>query len=250
MPRRLLPAALLVVVACALALVVALRGEDQPASGPGALDRDAIASALSQTGQGPAGSAIVTLSSWRYRADPDNRGRDSGWARGDWPGTPVQVPYSPNTTAFSGAAGQRAYDGSVGWFATDIDAPVAGRYAVRFESAHFKATVFVDGEPVREHVGAYEPFTARVPLQRGRHTIVARVDWRGPRRQADSGWARAWFNYGGLNRPVTLMRLGRSELGALTVRTRLNGAATAAPGSTSACACATAASRGRCACAA
>ena len=172
MPRRLLPAALLVVVACALALVVAMRGEDQPASGPGALDRDAIASALSQTGQGPAGSAIVTLSRWRYRADPDNRGRDSGWARGDWPGTPVQVPYSPNTSAFSGAAGQRAYDGSVGWFATDIDAPVAGRYAVRFESAHFKATIFVDGEPVREHVGAYEPFTARVPLQRGRHTIV------------------------------------------------------------------------------
>ncbi len=228
MPRRLLPAALLVVVACALALVVALRGEDQPASGPGALDRDAIASALSQTGQGPAGSAIVTLSSWRYRADPDNRGRDSGWSRGDWPGTPVQVPYSPNTTAFSGAAGQRAYDGSVGWFATEIDAPVDGRYAVRFESAHFMATVFVDGEPVREHVGAYEPFTARVPLQRGRHTIVARVDWRGPRRQANSGWARAWFNYGGLNRPVTLMRLGRSELGALTVRTRLNGAATSA----------------------
>ena len=36
-----------------------------------------------------------------------------------------------------------------------------------------------------------------------------------------SGWARSWFNYGGLNRPVTLVRLGPSELGALTVRTRL-----------------------------
>jgi hypothetical protein len=63
-----------------------------------------------------------------------------------------------------------------------------------------------------------------VALTRGRHTIAVRVDWRGPRRQADAGWARGWFNYGGLNRPVTFMRLGPSELGALTVRTHLEGA--------------------------
>ena len=47
------------------------------------------------------------------------------------------------------------------------------------------------------------------------------LDWRDPERQTETGWARAWFNYGGINRPVTLMRLGRSQLGALTVRTRL-----------------------------
>ncbi len=95
---------------------------------------------------------------------------------------------------------------------------------MRFESAHHSATVFVDGTAVRRHVGAYEPFTARVRLAPGRHTIAVRVDWRAPRRQADAGWARGWFNYGGLNRPVTLMRLGPSELGALTVRTRLDAA--------------------------
>ncbi len=69
--------------------------------------------------------------------------------------------------------------------------------------------------------------TSRSPrapqLSRGRHTIAVRVDWRDPVRQADEGWARAWFNFGGLNRPVTLARLGRTELGALTVRTRLRG---------------------------
>ncbi len=214
MLRRLLPAALLVVVACAVALAVALSGEDRP--GPG--DR----SALAQTGDGPAGSAIVALRDWRYRADPANRGRDRGWARGTWQGRPVQVPHSPNARAYGGAAGRRAYDGSVGWFARSIDAPVAGLYAVRFESAHHSATVYVDGKRVREHVGAYEPFTARVALRPGRHTIAVRVDWRGPQQQAESGWARAWFNYGGLNRPVTLMRLGPSELGALTIRTRLD----------------------------
>ncbi|MEA2194622.1 MAG: beta-galactosidase, partial [Solirubrobacteraceae bacterium] len=216
MLRRLLPAALLVVIACAVALAVALRGEDAPSVGG-----TGGAGALARIGAGPAGSAVVTLRDWRYRADPDDRGRDRGWARGDWRGRPVQVPYSPNAGAVSGAAGRRAYDGSVGWFAREIAAPAAGRYAVRIESAHHAATVYVDGERVREHVGAYEPFTARVALQPGRHTIVVRVDWRGPRRQADGGWARAWFNYGGLNRPVTLMRLGPSELGALTVATRV-----------------------------
>jgi hypothetical protein len=217
MLRRFLPAALLVVVACAVALAVALRGE--PPVGPGA--RSAAAAALARTGDGPAGSAIVTLRDWRYRADPGDRGRDRGWARGRWRGRAVQVPYSPNAGAFGGAAGRRAYDGSVGWFAREIEVPVAGRYALRFESAHHKAAVFVDGEIVRAHVGAYEPFTARAPLQPGRHTIAVRVDWRDPQRQADSGWARAWFNYGGLNRPVTLMRLGGSEIGALTVRTNV-----------------------------
>ncbi len=219
MLRRLLPAALLIIVACAVALALVLQGEDRPTRGGGP------ESALAQIGRGPAGSAIVTLDRWRYRADPDNRGRDRGWGRGAFGGRAVRVPHSPNAGAHNGAAGRRAYAGAVGWYATVVDAPVDGRYAVRFESAHHKATVFVDGEEVREHVGAYEPFTARVALARGRHRVAVRVDWRDPEGQADSGWARSWFNYGGLNRPVTLMRLGPSELGALSVRTRLEGSA-------------------------
>ena len=225
MLRRLLPAALLIIVACAVALAVALQGED-PATRGGATG-DAAEATLARIGQGPAGSAAVALRSWRYRADPDNRGRDRGWARGTWTGRTVRVPHSPNAGAHNGAAGRRAYAGAVGWYATDVAAPVGGRYAVRFESAHHKATVFVDGEEVRRHVGAYEPFSARVALARGRHTVAVRVDWRDPEGQADSGWARSWFNYGGLNRPVTLSRVGASELGALTVRTRLQGSGAA-----------------------
>jgi hypothetical protein len=221
MLRRLLPAALVIVLACAAALAIALTGEDAPTSGGGGAS--ATAATLQSIGSGPAGSGVVTLARWRYRADPANRGRDIGWADGDFGGRAVELPYSPNAGAYAGAAGRYAQDGSVGWFATDFEAPVAGLYAVRFESVHHKATVFVDGEPAREHTGAYEPFTARVALKPGRHAIVVRADWRAPRRQADSGWARAWFNYGAINRPVTLMRLGRSELGALRVRTTLEG---------------------------
>jgi beta-glucuronidase len=222
MLRRRLPVVLLLAVACAAVLVIALRDEPSPRSGGAAPPAPGGAEAtLLRIGDGPAGSGVVTLGRWRYRGDPTDRGLARGWARGHFGGRAVRVPYSPNATAFRGAAGRRAYDGSVGWFARRFDAPAAGLYAIRFESVHHRATVFVDGVAVRRHTGAYEPFTARVRLDRGPHAIVVRVDWRGPRRQADSGWARAWFNYGGLNRPVTLMRLGPSGLGALTVRTRL-----------------------------
>lgn len=223
MSRRPPAALLLVVIACAIAVAVALRGDDRgrPAPDGGAPATAAAEPALLRAAGGPSGSGVVMLARWRYRADPDDRGIREGWARGEFGGDVVRVPYSPNAGAFSGAAGERAHAGSVGWFSERIEAPVEGRYAVRFESAHHRARVYVDGRPVRQHVGAYEPFTARARLSKGRHTIVVRVDWRNPARQAAEGWARAWFNYGGLNRPVTLSRLGPSELGALTVRTRM-----------------------------
>jgi hypothetical protein len=219
MSRRLLPAALLVTIACAVAVVIALRGEE-PAGGP---PEQSVSATLLQTGGGPAGSGVVTLRRWRYRADPEVRGRGLGWARGDWRGRPVVVPNVANAGATSGPRGMRAYAGAVGWYARTIDVPVDGLYAVGLESAHYRATVFVDGEPLRAHTGAYEPFAARSQLSAGRHAVVVRVDWRDPARQAAEGWARGWFNYGGLNRPVTLTRLGRTELGALIVRTRLTG---------------------------
>jgi hypothetical protein len=217
MPVRLLPAALLVAIACAAAAGLALRDTDRGRR----TATSAAAATLLRAGGGPSGSGVVALRRWRMRADPRDRGRRGGWARGRWRGRPVLVPYSPNAGAVSGAAGRRAYAGSVAWFAREIDAPVAGTYAIAFESAHHRAEVHVDGRPARAHVGAYRPFTARVRLSRGRHTVAVRVDWRDPERQAASGWARGWFNFGGLNRPVTLSRLGPTRLGGLRVRTRL-----------------------------
>jgi hypothetical protein len=204
---------------CAVGLVLVLGGGS--AGKPAA--QSAAARALLQRGGGPDGSAAVTLTHWRYRADPRNRGLNAGWKDGRWTGREVTVPHSPNARAHSGAAGRRAYNGSVGWYAREIDAPVGGHYALHFESAHYRAQVYVDGELLRRHTGAYEPFSARPLLRAGRHTVAVRVDWRNPERQADEDWQRSWFNYGGLQRPVTLTRLGPSQLGALHVRTRLRG---------------------------
>ena len=214
-----------VVAGCAVGVYVVLDGDQggggAPPGGDSKPGRSAAETALLQHGEGPAGSALVTLNRWRYRADPDDRGRRAGWADGDWRGRQVRLPHSPNARAHSGEAGRRAYAGSVGWYAREIEAPVDGRYALGFESAHHRARVYVDGRLLRSHVGAYEPFSARPSLKAGRHTVAVRVDWRDPQRQADEDYQRAWFNYGGLHRPVTFSRLGPSELGALMVRTRL-----------------------------
>ncbi|MDX6677584.1 MAG: beta-galactosidase [Solirubrobacteraceae bacterium] len=205
---------------CAVGAYLVLDGGGGGSGRPGAKQSAADAALLAR-GAGPDGSRAVTLTRWRYRADPHDRGRAAGWADGDWRGRQVRLPHSPNAAVHSGAAGRRAYAGSVGWYAREIDAPVDGRYALHFESAHYRARVYVDGRLLRSHVGAYEAFSARPALRAGRHSVAVRVDWRDPQRQADEDWQRAWFNYGGLQRPVTLSRLGPAQLGALTVRTRL-----------------------------
>ena len=219
-PRLLLAVVLL---ASAAGLVVLLADEkDEPARPPSAAPPPSLAQrTLARQSGGPAGSPAIALARWRYRADPRDAGRADGWAEGGWEGRAVTVPHSPNARTVQGPAARRSYAGSVGWYAREVTVPVDGLYAVSFESAHHRATVYVDGRPVRGHVGAYEPFSARPRLARGRHTIAVRVDWRDPERQARTGFARGWFNFGGLNRPVTFARLGASELGAVTVRTRL-----------------------------
>ena len=219
LPRLLLIVSVLVVALAGAAWLLARDEDDSPDDRDGAI---ATGRALLQDAGGPAGSRAVPLNRWRYRADPHNRGARADWADGDWKGRPVSVPHAPNAKAFNGAAGRRAYAGSVGWYAREFRTPVAGDYAIAFESAHHRATVYVDGRAVRAHTGAYEPFSARTLLSRGRHTVSVRVDWRRPRSQAARGYARGWFNYGGLTRPVTLTRLGPSELGALNLRTRLD----------------------------
>ncbi|HEV2754007.1 MAG TPA: glycoside hydrolase family 2 TIM barrel-domain containing protein, partial [Solirubrobacteraceae bacterium] len=94
-----------------------------------------------------------------------------------------------------------------------------GKYALRFASAHHRVTVWVDGRRAGEHVGAYEAFALSVALEPGRHRIVARVDWRDPEAQADAGYARGWFNWGGLNGEVVLEHLAAVRLDRLQVRT-------------------------------
>src|SRR4051794_23995290 len=74
------------------------------------------------------------------------------------------------------------------------------------------------------------PFEARPLLKGGtKHTLVVRADWRDPLQMKRDGWHRGWFNFGGVNREVTIRPVGRFEVARPTVTTQLrdDGAAVA-----------------------
>ncbi|MGH2897992.1 MAG: glycoside hydrolase family 2 protein, partial [Solirubrobacteraceae bacterium] len=163
---------------------------------------------------------------WRVRRDHDASGLDKGFQTGRFGGELVRVPYVPDATKISGRRGISYFRGTVAWYRTNLDVPADGVYAIRLESVNHKAQVFIDGKLVGTHSGEYLPFEARAFLRAGaRHTLVVRADYRGPTAMKRDGWHRLWFNFGGINRGVSIRRIGASELMHPTMRTRLSGGA-------------------------
>jgi hypothetical protein len=160
---------------------------------------------------------------WRFKRDRDDVGLDKGYAAGKFSGDLVHVPFVPDATRISGRRGITTFRGTVGWYRTTIQVPTDGLYTIRFESINHKAQVFVDGKLLRTHTGEYLPFELRTPLKAGvRHSLVVRADWRGPYAKKRDGWHRLWFNFGGINRGVTIRRIGASELVHPELQTRLD----------------------------
>jgi Glycosyl hydrolases family 2, TIM barrel domain/Glycosyl hydrolases family 2 len=160
--------------------------------------------------EGPTGRTL--LSRWTLALDPSDRGLARGWQRGGFSGRAVTVPNDVDPTQYKGRAGQLNYEGSVAWYRTSFTASTAATYAFAFSSANFQATAFVDGKAIASHRGSYLPFEGRAALAAGKHTLVVRIDWRDPGAQSKQGFHRTWFNWGGLNGPVTVRAIGQSEL--------------------------------------
>ena len=172
--------------------------------------------------EGPGGR--IPLTEWVLKRDPGNRGIGLGWAKGGFPGATVRVPNVVNATPYSGKAGGRNYQGSVAWYRTSFQAAAAGRYALSFQSANYRAEVFLDGRSLGSHRGSYLPFSMQANVSAGTHTVVVRVDWRVPGRQAEEGFHRTWFNWGGLDGEVDVRPVGASELSEPTIATALGSA--------------------------
>ena len=92
---------------------------------------------------------------------------------------------------------------------------------MRFESVNHRASVWIDGRPVARHTGTYLPFEARAALAAGPHALVVRADWRHPDAMQAEAWHRTWFNFGGINRGVSIRPVDASELLAPTLTTHL-----------------------------
>lgn len=176
--------------------------------------------------EGPGGR--MPLTEWVLKRDPANRGLRAGWARGGFAGSTVRVPNVVNATPYSGKAGAANYQGSVAWYRTTFQASAPGRYELGFQSANFRAEVFLDGRLLGSHRGSYLPFGFQTRLAAGRHTVVVRVDWRFPGKQAEEGFHRTWFNWGGLDGEVAVRPIGASDLTAPTIQTVLTPAGSAA----------------------
>ncbi|MGO9490099.1 MAG: glycoside hydrolase family 2 protein [Solirubrobacteraceae bacterium] len=189
----------------------------------------ALAATSAAAAQAPASQSLIfegpggrtPLTEWVLRRDPSNRGVQLGWSEGAFSGSTVRVPNVVNPTPYAGAAGGRNYSGSVAWYRTSFTAPAAGRYALTFQSANYRAEVWVDGHLLGTHRGSYLPFQLMTELGAGRHTVVVRVDWRFPGQQAKEGFHRTWFNWGGLDGEVDVRQVGASELSAPTIATTL-----------------------------
>ncbi len=208
--------ALLGMVAAGALALVAAPGRSAPIAGEGG----APSAQHSVVYGGPDGRVPIT-GPWTLRGDKAFTGSSRGWPRGDFAGSTVTVPNSPNAKRITGAAGLDSFRGSAGWYRTSITVRADGPYALRFESVNHKATVWVDGKLLGTHAGTYLPFEEPVQLTAGEHTLVVRADWRNPARLKREAWHRTWFNFGGINREVSLRPLGRSDITAPVIRTRL-----------------------------
>ena len=164
---------------------------------------------------------VAVLGQWTYRADPQDAGLRDGWVDRPPRMTPVTLPDVANPAPLSGAAGERSYQGSIGWWRTTLTVGVPGRYAVRFGSVHHRATVWIDGRLACRHDRAYEPFACTATLAPGTHAVVLRADWRLAEGRQRQGFDRAWFNWGGLAWPVSAAFLHDAELALVNVQTRL-----------------------------
>jgi len=172
---------------------------------------------------GPPGRVALS-GPWTLRSDKYAHGTLKGWQAGHFVGSVVTVPNAANAKRVTGQTGIESFRGTVGWYSTQFNVPADGVYALRFESVNHQAEVFLDGRLLGRHTGTYLPFEYLVRLHTGTpHTLVVRADWRGPSAMKRAAWHRTWFNYGGLNREVTLRPVAGAEITAPTVRTRLVG---------------------------
>jgi hypothetical protein len=204
-----------VVVPALLAAVALSAAVGDSVAGPGAFPRAAVVAPMAWSG--PAGRQSLDRG-WTVRLDPANRGVARGYPSGRFSGRAVELPYSPNARQIATLA---SYRGAVAWFERTVRV-AGGDYALGFESVNHRARVWLDGRLVAGHTGAYLPFEVRRHLSAGRHRLVLRADYRSPERMRADGWFRSWFNFGGINREVTIRRLAASELDAPDVQTRLD----------------------------
>lgn len=235
MPRRpSLPASLLALALAGAALspAAALAEEETGAAPPPAVSPAAPTTPMTEPSSEvtvPAGKPLylegqdgrfLVDGPWLFRADLEDAGVPqrffSQTAVEGWSGTTAPMVWNVGGTT------RESYEGSIGWYRKDFRLPTSrtartDRWIVRFEAVNFRATVWLNGRKLGDHVGGYTPFEFELPNlnARGVNRLVIRVD---NRRAIPEGIASqpipatGWWNYGGLQREVYLRKVDRIDL--------------------------------------
>ncbi|MBB4661740.1 glycoside hydrolase family 2 protein [Conexibacter arvalis] len=165
---------------------------------------------------------------WLFRFDPT----DVGVAQRFFAQTSVSGWFgttAPNVWNVGGTS-KVSYEGAIGWYRKDFRLPRGARadaWIARFEAVNFRATVWLNGRKLGEHVGGYTPFEVvlRGIRRNGVNRLVVRAD---NRRAMPPGVASqpipptGWWNYGGLQREVYLRGVERVDIQDVFVDPRLS----------------------------
>ena len=177
---------------------------------------------------------------WKFRFDPESRGLDENWKDGINSKETMLVPAS--FADFFTDKDSREYSGDF-WYETEFFVPAEWRdkeIGIHFAAATHRAVVYVNGKEITSHEGGFTPFTAwvsdivsfdkpnmltvnlnnelsedRIPigvtskLMNGKKITKPYFDF---------------YNYSGLQRPVTLIALPKEHIINFTVRHELRGA--------------------------
>ena len=151
---------------------------------------------------------------WQVKTDGDNRGRNEQWFEaipGDTKDIPVPGIIQQVFPAYHGLA----------WYWRKVEVPLrpqlGERLWLRFEAVDYLGDVWFNGRHVGRHEGGETPFEVDITdaVRAGQNLLAVRV--LNPRaeeqiegcilRQTPRSVKDGWSNFGGLTRPVSLLRL-------------------------------------------
>lgn len=167
---------------------------------------------------------------WLMRLDPTDAGLGQRlYAQSSTDGwTATTVPSAWN----AGDDSQASFLGSVAWYRKDFRLPSRGRalaWIARFESVNYRATVWLNGRKLGDHVSGYVPFELDLPnvARTGVNRLVVRVDNRRPASDPSGAPGEVpvppggWWNYGGILREVSLRAVDRVDVEQVQVQSQL-----------------------------
>lgn len=203
----------------------------------------------------PTGRAVESLDGdWHFAIDPydtclrarwfeeeyhdcDGRRYPVDFSFDQWQTTPVPSCWNLQSPQWFWYEGSAVYVRNVGFEA----GPAGERQFLHFEGANYATYVFLNREYVGWHRGGSTPFSFEVTgrLQADNRLVVVVVNTRRPDEVPTDN--TDWFNYGGLHRGVSLVRLPASfirdvhvalrpgsDFGVIDVRVEVDGAASGA----------------------